>query len=331
MPHKITIRNTDHVFTAEEKASVLKAGLLEGLNLDHNCANGSCGECKARLVEGQLESLRHHDYRLSDQEKEDQVFLMCCHRAKSDLLIETHESETAADIPHQEIKAKVGKLEVLQEGVMQFQLRTPRSKGLHFLAGQGVNLSFKGQPPFHLDIASCPCDSIQLRFHLRRRDECDFSTYVFDKMKKNAEVMVSGPVGEFTLNEQSERPIIFIAWECGFAPIASLIDHVIQKDEDREIHFYWLSAISQGHYLSNYCRAWVDALDNFHYHSIDLAPYGEESFDSVFETISKEHTELVAWDIYMNCPEHQVEEMRAKVLALGVPDSQLKMSAVDYG
>ena len=43
--------------------------------------------------------------------------------------------------------------------------------------------------------------------------------------------------------------------------MASLIDHAIQQDPEREIHLYWLSAIPGGHYLSNHCRAWRDVLD----------------------------------------------------------------------
>ena len=34
------------------------------------------------------------------------------------------------------------RLELLQDTVMQLTVRTPRSAGLHFLAGQGVELAF---------------------------------------------------------------------------------------------------------------------------------------------------------------------------------------------
>ena len=67
--------------------------------------------------------------------------------------------------------------------------------------------------------------------------------------KQGTEVTLRGPCGDFTLDEESLRPLVFIAWESGFAAVSSLIDHAIQKDENRSIDLYWLSAIPRGHYL----------------------------------------------------------------------------------
>lgn len=330
MTHHIKVRPSGHQFTVESRASLLHAGLREGLNLDHSCANGSCGECKARLIEGELETIRHHDFRLSEQDKSEGHFLMCCHRPASDLIIETHESDSAAEIPEQHVTAKVGKVEVLQEDVVQLNVRTPRSKGLHFLAGQGVSLHFDGMKPKHLPVASCPCDAIQLRFHIRRRPDDPFSDLLFDRLKKGREVVLQGPVGDFTLNEESDRPIIFVAWESGFAPIASLIDHVIGKNPDLEIHLYWLSAIQDGHYLSNYCRAWVDALDNFHYHSIDLKPVGEQSFDTIFRHIGQAHQPLAEWDMYLALPAAEQYGACNLLCDAGMPAEQMKVALLKH-
>ncbi len=330
MSFKIRLRPSGHEFCAEPQNSVLEAGLLEGINLDHNCANGTCGECRARLVEGEIEQLRPHDYRLNGIERADGWFLMCCQRPASDMVIETHESDQPSDIPEQHIIAKVGKIERLQDDVMQFSIRTPRSRGLRFLAGQGVTLHFDGMRPKHLPIASCPCDSLQLRFHVRRRLDDPFSELVFERLKKGREVVLSGPIGDFTLDEESRRPLVFVAWESGFSPVASLIDHVIQKDPERQIHLYWLSAIPRGHYLSNYCRAWCDALDNFYYHSIDLQPWGSESYEAVFQRIVRQHHPVSDWDMYLALP--SAEQYRACNLLCeaGMPPTQMKVALLQH-
>lgn len=330
MTHHIKLLPSGHQFSVESRASLLHAGLREGLNLDHSCANGSCGECKARLIEGELETIRHHDFRLSEAEKAEGQFLMCCHRAASDLVIEAHESGSGAEIPEQHITAKVSKVEMLQDDVVQLNVRTPRSKGLHFLAGQSVSLHFDGMKPRHLPVASCPCDAIQLRFHVRRRTGDSFSELVFERLKKGREVVLQGPVGDFTLNEDSQRPLILVAWESGFAPISSLIDHVIGKDPDREIHLYWLSSIPRGHYLSNYCRAWVDALDNFHYHSIDLEPAGSESFSSVFQAIAARHQPLPEWDMYLTLPASEQYGACNLLCEAGMPADQMKVALMQH-
>ena len=330
MSHRITVRPTDHTFETEPSETVLEAGLRAGLNLGHSCANGSCGECRARLLSGRLTPANYFDYRFSEREKQQGWFLMCSCRAASDVEIEAHESDTAAEIPQQCVRAKVSRLERLQDDVMQLTVRTPRSGGLHFLAGQGVDLLFDGMQARTLSIASCPCDSIQLRFHIRRRDGDPFSAFVFDGLRKGTEVILRGPCGDFTLDEESVRPLVFIAWESGFAAVSSLIDHAIRKDENRSIDLYWLSAIPRGHYLSNYCRAWRDVLDDFRYHSIDLEPAGSEHIADVAERVVRVHSLLADCDYYLALPESVEAAVRGSLCAADVPAGQIHTSLMTH-
>lgn len=330
MSHRVRVRPSGHQFHAEPSETLLQAGLRAGLNLDHGCANGSCGECRARLLEGQVAPHGHADYRFSAREKADGWLLLCSCRALDDLVIETHESGSAAEIPLQRLRARVSRVERLQDEVIQLTLRTPRSQGLHFLAGQGVRLGLDGVAPATLAIASCPCDSVQLRFHLRRRPGDPFSERVFAGLRKNVEVQLEGPVGDFTLDEDSTRPLVFIAWESGFAAVSSLIDHAIQKDENRSIDLYWLSAIPRGHYLSNYCRAWRDVLDDFRYHSIDLEPAGDERIEDVIERVVRVHSVLGDHDYYLALPSPALAAAQGFLDSAGVPAGQRRATALDF-
>lgn len=330
MSHRIRIAGNQREVVAEDTHSVLHAGLNAGINLEHHCANGSCGACRARLLSGELRQIRHHDYRLGAAERAQGVFLMCCHGAASDIEIEAHAADSAADIPQQHVAARIGRIERLQDDVVQFSVRTPRSKGLQFLAGQGVTLHFDGMRPRHLPIASCPCDAIQLRFQVRRRVGDPFSVFVFERLKKGREVVLHGPGGDFTLDEESARPMVLVAWESGFAPVSSLIEHAIQRDPEREIHLYWLSAIPHGHYLSNQCRAWRDALDRFHYHSIDLQPAGNETFQSVFATIARAHRPLTQWEMYLALPAAEQYRACSLLCDAGMPADQVKVALLQH-
>ena len=329
MAYTITVEPSGHVFAAEPTETLLAAGLRAGLNLDHGCANGSCGDCRARLIDGEVTSIRHADYRFPETDAARGWLLLCNTRATGDLTIATREAGSAAEVPQQRILAKVSRLELLQDTVMQLTVRTPRSAGLHFLAGQGVELAFDGVAAEVLPIASCPCDSIQLRFHLRRRDD-PFSDFVFNGLRKGDEVRLQGPCGDFTLDENSARPLVLIAWETGFASVSSLIDHAIQKDIDRSIDLYWLSGIARGHYLSNYCRAWRDVLDDFRYHSIDLAPAGDEQIDRVIERVIRVHSLLADHDYYLALPEDAVIRARALLQQADVPGSRVRISALRH-
>lgn len=328
MSYQISVKPSDHTFEAEPRESLLHAGLQVGLNLNHGCDNGSCGDCRARLLSGEIAPLKHTDFRFSEQERQQGWFLMCSCAARSDLCVQAHETGTAAEISEQRIRAKVTRLERLQDEVMQLTLRTPRSGGLHFLAGQSVALLFDGMRPRTLSIASCPCDGIQLRFHVRYTKDDHFSEFVFERLRKGRDVILQGPLGDFTLDEESMRPMILVAWESGFAAISSLIDHAIQKDENRSIDLYWLSAIARGHYLSNYCRAWVDALDDFRYHSIDLVPAGHDRIEHVIQRILSERRPVVELDFYLALPEAALYPVSCLLQEAGVPASQIRCSAV---
>lgn len=323
MSHSITVKPSGRSYEAEPTETLLQAGLRAGLNLSHGCASGSCGECRARLLAGEITPAHHSDFRFSEAEREQGWFLMCCCRAVTDVTVEAPEPGSAAEIPEQTLIAKVSKVEQLQDAVVQLTVRTPRSQGLRFLAGQSVALAFDGLAAKTLPIASCPCDSTLLRFHLRRRDDDPFSAFVFDHLRRGEPVRLQGPSGAFTLDETSTRPLVLVAWESGFAPVASVIDHAIQIDEGRSIDLYWLSAIPRGHYLSNQCRAWRDVLDDFRYHSIDLQPAGGDRMHAVIERVVRVHSLLADHDWYLALPDAALAVANRLLAGAGVPRTQI--------
>lgn len=330
MSFRILLEPDGDVFDAEPSETVLQAGQRNGLSLSHGCASGSCGQCRARLRSGRLASLEPAgDFRFSDREKADGWFLMCRCRAAGDLVVEARTSGSPAEIPVQRIRARVSRLERLRDDVLQLTVRTPRSQGMRFLAGQSVALGLDGLPPRLLPIASCPCDSIQLRFHVGNRPGDDFAARVFAAARKGDTVTLEGPCGDFTLDEDSTRPLVLVAWETGFASVSSLIDHAIQKDIDRSIDLYWLSAVPDGHYLANYCRAWLDVLDDFRYHAIHVAPSGEEPVDPVLHRIVRVHSLIADHDYYLALPAGAVEVARRFLAEADVPPAQCHLTVVE--
>jgi CDP-4-dehydro-6-deoxyglucose reductase len=234
-----------------------------------------------------------------------------------------HEMSHPGELPLQQIDAKVSGLQQLQDDVMHLQLRLPRSQVMDFLAGQRAQLCLEDGSCLELGIASCPCDSHSLSFHVRRQPDDAFSNRVFEHLQKGKKVALSGPVGRFTLDEASSRPLIFIAWESGFAQIKSIIDHVVSIDPERQMFLHWLSALPQGHYLSNYCRSWRDALDNFNYQCVDLQPLGEATFVSTLQGIAAQHENLEEFDIYAVLPEYEADIMLSFMVENEVMESRL--------
>ena len=286
-------------FFVEGSDSILDAALRAGISLRYGCSNGNCGQCKARIVSGKTLAVRQHDYAFSEAEKNMGYVLLCSHTAVSDLEVEAHEIGGARDIPAQQIAARVKNLEPLGEDMLLLHLQTPRTKRLQFLAGQSVRLEVGNGAEADFPIASCPCDERNLQFHIRRAAGDRFTDYVFRKLKGGDIVSLAGPKGEFTLNEESPRPLILLAHGTGFAPVKSLIEHAMARDTAESMHLYWVAG-RDGHYLNNLCRAWADALDNFHYSPLVAGSAGAAP---ALRQIATDHPDLAAFDVYAAGPE----------------------------
>ena len=265
MSFRVRLLPSGKEFTAEKNETVLEAALRSGISLNYSCNNGSCGGCGGRIKSGQVRETQQHDFHFSDTQKAQGHVLLCVNAAQSDLEIEVKEAGGIEDIPLQLIPTKVEQMERIQDDIMILHLRTPRSQTLRFLAGQHLSLAIAGMPPRNKSLASCPCNAMHLQFHIRRVPGDPFSEYVFTQLKVSQTVTVEGPWGNFSLDENSKRPIIFVAYETGFAPIKSIIEHAIALELEQPLHLYWMAHQPGNHYLNNLCRSWLDALDNFSY------------------------------------------------------------------
>jgi len=66
---QIHLLPSDHEFPAESHETLLEAALRAGLAPNYSCSNGSCGQCRARVVSGRLGETRFHDYVINEQTK----------------------------------------------------------------------------------------------------------------------------------------------------------------------------------------------------------------------------------------------------------------------
>lgn len=140
MTAHVRLLPSQHEFFVEGSDSILDAAMRAGISLRYGCSNGNCGHCKARIVSGKTVAVRHHDYAFTEAEKNQNYILLCSHTAVSDLDVETQEITSARDIPAQQIATRVKTVERLNDDIILLHLQTPRTKRLHFLAGQSVTL-----------------------------------------------------------------------------------------------------------------------------------------------------------------------------------------------
>jgi CDP-4-dehydro-6-deoxyglucose reductase, E3 len=330
MSAHVTLLPSGHEFFVDGNDTLLEAALRAGVPLSYGCSGGNCGLCKARVVSGQIRKVRHHDYVIPEAERERGYALMCSSTAITDVEIEAPVAEGVQDIPFQEISTKVKTVELLTPDIALLHLQTPRTSRLRFLAGQGVMLRLGNAFSAELPIASCPCDDRNLMFHVRRMPGNLFSDFLFDKLRRNDTVEVEGPQGEFILQEKRARPMCFIAFDTGFAPIKSLIEHALSLDTGDAISLYWIASNDDGLYLRNAGRAWEDALDNFRFSPIvtgyDLRALTDrrtEALQGTLRAMVEENPQLMESDIYIAGPQAAVETAEQFLLGLGIPRTRV--------
>jgi len=268
----------------------------------YGCEGGNCGKCLVRLVSGTTERIRHSDFVLSQSQKDRQQLLSCCHAASSDVVMEAVEIGSVSEIEEQTIDARVYRMDRLSESVMSLVLKTPRGQPLTFLAGQYVTLGINGVLTRNKSIASCPCDGLNLEVHVKNRLHDPFSEYVFKHLKKNQRVMISGPHGEFVLDDESDRALILIAFDTGFASIKSLLEHAIALEKEQSVKLYWIVTAGNQPYLENYCQSIVHALDNVSYHPELVAQRSVAAITQVLEKIVRQEPAIRQSDVYLTLP-----------------------------
>lgn len=330
MTAHVQLMPSSHEFFVDGNDSLLEAALRAGLALDYGCSAGSCGKCKAKVLSGQVQKIRHSDYVLGAAEKSAGTILMCCNTAVGDLVIEAREAHGPTDMPLQNIEARVRSVTPLAHDMRLLHLQTPRGNRLRFLAGQSVALALPGGITASYPVASCPCDDRNLQFHVRQREGDAFAARVFAGLKGADPVRVEGPRGEFVLNEDSSRPLVFIAGGTGFAPIKSLIEHAMALEAAESLSVIWLASGKNGHYLDNLCRSWSDALDDFHYLPLTIdGAWSQQAVERVLPQALAAHAGLEDCDVYVAGPAALTSAAEYLLLERGLKRTQLCVNTLD--
>ena len=256
--------------------------------------------------------------------------LMCCNSAVTDVVLEADEASDASGVPQQQITAKVRNIMIVNGNVALIHLKTPRTKRLRFLAGQHVKLGGNGIPLASHPVGSCPCDDMHLHFQIPLDTDNEFSDHVFNAMKNGDLLDINGPAGDFILDEDSPRSLIFIAQQTGFAPIRSLVEHAMALELAEDIHLVWVAEDKQDRYLDNLCRSWTDALDDFYYVPVDagLEMDVDQICKEIINQLNLEQGKLADHDCYIAGEELFTNTCKKTMISSGLPLEQLKTNQI---
>jgi CDP-4-dehydro-6-deoxyglucose reductase len=320
MSAQVTVLPRGLAFDCQGKETLLEAGLRAGLSFAYGCSNGNCGECRARVVSGEVVKVRPHDVVISEGDKARGVTLMCCYAAVSDVTLEAALA-SADEIPVQRLSARVRQIEPLGDGVVALHLLTSKAERFRFLAGQKLRAAIEGSAA-ELYVASCPCEERRIELHVGRDSSSAFANHVVEQLRSNEEIEIAGPYGQFVLDETSERPLLLIAEGIGYAPIKSLLQHALSLDRAPAITLV-RAADRNGLYQENLPRSYASALDNFTY-----LPFAAGQVGAAFDALAA-RPDLATGDVYAAGSTTFLDALRTRLLAAGMAAERWHGESVD--
>ena len=324
--YQITTVPRGHVVIARAGETVLEAALNQGLNLPYQCRDGACGTCKGKITRGTVDYGVYQKGALTDTEKEEGKALFCCAKPLSDLDIECDEVDELKAFPIKTIKFSVKKMERAAQDVMLLELQPVDNEQMNFIAGQYVAVQLDDGTKRSYSIANPPHESDKLQLHIRLVKGGKFTSHVFDGMKEGDILQVEGPLGTFFLHEESDKPIIFMTGNTGFAPIKGMVEHALKVGLNRSMVLYWGARTPADFYLSDLPEKWQQEHGNFKFIPVLSEPKPEHEWRGrvglVTEAILQDYQKLDGYQIYACGPPLMVDAGRAPFMAKGLPEDQ---------
>jgi len=197
---------------------------------------GTCGFCKVKVSKGGGTLLPTEEIYVTRQERAEGVRMACQVKIRSSIEINIPESLLGAS----EMKARVGKIEKLTHDIKYVRFDLLDSERISFKPGQYIQIKIPGAGEYRAySIASEPSkDScVELTVRLVPGGLC--STYVHEVMEEGDSVDLTGPFGDFCLQEDSDREIVGIAGGCGMAPIRSIVHHMAERGMPRKMSYFF--------------------------------------------------------------------------------------------
>lgn len=302
MGFHVDIQPSGQAFSLAAEASILDGALADGLMLKHSCREGTCGSCKGKVLQGQVDHRDSPLEVLSAEERAQGLALFCCARACSDLVIEAPEVTAIRGISIQQTAARVASIDKPSHDVAVVRLMLPPSQSFNYLPGQYAQVLLKDGSRRSYSMATAALRDNQLEWHVRCVAGGRFSSHVFNNLKVRDLLRIEGPFGGFFLRD-SERPMIFLASGTGFAPIQALLEQLRgQGDNRRPVYLYWGGRQRADLYRHEQLLAWEQELPWLRYTPVLSDPgeacdwHGARGF--VHQQVLRDFVSLKAFEVY---------------------------------
>lgn len=313
-------------FEAQDGQSILEAAAEHGIELPYSCRKGVCGNCRGRVLKGQLVAgTEGGGHETGIQAPNEHLF--CRAQAASDLLIAPREWRPIEAGARKIYTVKVFRNEPVASDVSILTLRLANGVRAKFAAGQYLQVILANGQRRAFSMANAPHDNDHVQLHIRHMPGAGFTSTTVPSLKKGDALQVELPQGDFYLRQESDRPLLFIAGGTGFAPIKSIIDSLLKIDSHRNITLFWGARHPAGIYAPDVIAKWRKRRPDLSFEPVISDPAEASAWAGrrglVHEAVLKCFADLNNHDVYACGAPQMVQATRSALQDLrGLPPEQ---------
>lgn len=254
----VSAKGETREFTCAEGERILLAGLRAGIPLAYECASGTCGTCKAAVVEGTTayawEGAPGRKYTRAERNE----VLTCQSVALSALALSLPGALSARPprVAPAYFAGTIVRGRTLVTDVIEFDVALERP--MSFDAGQFVLFEVEAVTGARsYSMVNFEPESRELRFLVKRFPGGALSEWLFSNALVGTRVKIFGPLGRASFAPGEIRHAICIAGGSGIAGMMSILEHGNQGEhfDQHDMHvFFGVRTLQDAFYLDELKR-----------------------------------------------------------------------------
>lgn len=303
--------NDDKELIVEGGQSLLTTLVDQKIFIPSACGGkGTCGYCKCKVIDGAGPILATEKPWLSEEEQAENIRLSCQVKVKNDISIEIPEELFNV----KEYETTLETKEMLTDRIARIRLALPEGETINFKPGQFIQLKTEAYPsgPDYegsdeevfraYSIASSIKDDKHIELLIGyTKGIC--TTYVHKILNEGDKVTINGPYGDFFYADDDNDEIIMSATGTGFAPIRSILYHMLDNDIKKKTRFYFGSRTPDDLFLLDELKMFEEKLYDFKFMPVLSRASKEDGWDGdtgyINDSIKKYVDENTTYTAYL--------------------------------
>lgn len=240
-------------FAGSTSEPLLHAALKNGLALPYECATGTCGSCRGRLMSGSVDFGWEESPALAKLKRDKGDILLCQAKPRSDCVVRVAAKGVQTDGKNapRTLEGTLKDSRLLARDVIEFTIAL--SRPMTFEAGQFVLLSVGsviGARAYSM--VNFASSAEELVFVVKRKPGGKFSDWLFSGSIDGLKVDIFGPLGRATFKPHEDKHLLIAAGGSGIAGMMSILDRAMQANyfaNHRGHVFFGVPTLEDGFYL----------------------------------------------------------------------------------